>query len=554
MADDKRTVLVIEDNEMNRQMLAFILSDTYQLLLAENGKVGLDILRSHPGRISLILLDLQMPVMNGYEFLKAVRDEPTLTAGLPIMVATSIDSVSDEIQCLEAGASDFITKPYNAGVILHRCASMIRLSETSAFLRRVERDELTGLYSKEFFYENAARAISRGEDGAYDIICTGIEAFRLISDQYGEARGDELLRYLAQQLTAHFPEGSIIGRIDDDVFAALVPHRTDEEHKAGSEAMVELMRSGPVPHAVIYFGVYENVPKNVPVSVACDNAQLSITSIKDHYGKHLAVYDEALRKKVQRRQKILDTMEDAIHQRQFLVFLQPKTLLNTGKTGGAEALARWQHPELGFLSPGEFIPLFEHNGFITQLTMYMLEETCRVLHKWLTTGQPAVPVSMNISRADFDVPNLAEQVTAMVDKYEVPHEYVHLEVTESAYIFNAEVVTQGVQQLKAAGFDIELDDFGSGYSSLNTLTELLPNVLKLDMSIVRQMHKPNQRLVLCYILKMAQELNMRVVAEGVETTDQAGALRALGCDFAQGYLYSKPLPIADFEAYIGKER
>lgn len=553
MKGGKRELLVVEDNELNREILEEILMPDYVVHQAENGREGLEMLRQRGTKISLVLLDIQMPVMNGYEFLDAVRQEVRFS-NIPIIVMTASGEAGEEIRSLESGASDFVSKPYNPEIILRRVESMIRLSEASAMLNKVEYDLLTGVLNKEFFYNHAQRQLDGHPEKAYDVICADIEAFRLINDRHGVRSGDELLRYVAQKIQAAMPEGAICGRISGDVFAVLCDHLALEQHIVRNERFRASMADCPINNAVIRTGVYGPVDHSLQVPVMCDNALLAVKSIKYHYDQYIAAYDEEVRLTRLREQTITDSMSAALEERQLAVYFQPKHNLRKDRAGGAEALVRWIHPELGFLSPAEFIPLFERNGFIRQLDRYVLAETCQMLRGWLDAGKPVVPISVNVSRADFEVPGLAERIIAIVDEYRLPHELIHLEVTESAYVDNPARVITVISRLREESFCVELDDFGSGYSALGSLNELILDVLKLDMSLVRGMAQERQRCILNCVMELASVLGMETVAEGVETAEQAEKLRRMGCDFAQGYYYAKPLPAQELEAYLLRDQ
>lgn len=553
MKGGKRELLVVEDNELNREILEEILMPDYVVLQAENGKEGLELLRQRGTKISLVLLDIQMPVMNGYEFLDAVRQEVRFS-NIPIIVMTASGEASEEIRCLESGASDFVSKPYNPEIILRRVESMIRLSEASAMLNKVEYDLLTGVLNKEFFYDHAQRQLDGNPEKAYDVLCTDIEAFKLINDRHGVRSGDELLRYVAQKIQAAMPEGAICGRISGDVFAVFCDHLPLERHIERNERFRASMTDCPINNVVVRTGVYGQVDHSLQVPVMCDNALLAVESIKYHYDQYIAAYNETVRRTRLREQAITDSMSVALEERQLAVYFQPKHDLKKDRVGGAEALVRWIHPELGFLSPAEFIPLFERNGFIRQLDRYVLVETCRMLRGWLDAGKPVVPISVNVSRADFETPGLAERIIAIVDEYQLPRELIHLEVTESAYVDNPARVITVISRLREESFCVELDDFGSGYSALGSLNELILDVLKLDMSLVRGMAQERQRCILNCVMELASVLGMETVAEGVETADQAEELLRMGCDFAQGYYYAKPLPVQEFEAYLLRDQ
>ena len=546
---DVRTVLVIEDNSLNRAILCDILTPAYRVLEADNGQAGLDILQNNGSRISLILLDIQMPVMNGYDFLKHIGEQK-LYRNIPIIVATASNTVMDEIRCLDEGASDFVTKPYNPDIVLKRVESLIRLSEASSMLDRVEYDRLTGLYSKEFFFERVERLLQNDPETPYDMICADIDSFKVINNRFGVKKGNDMLTFIAENLQQIAPPDSILGRIGGDKFALLLAHREYSAHENSLSVFRERLSRSPIPSAIVRFGLYSNVNRSLPIAGMCDNAQLALAGIKRTYGVFLAEYNDALHQRILREQAILDSMEQALTERQFQVYYQPKHALSDDAAVGAEALIRWIHPEFGFLSPGEFIPLFERNGFISKLDRYVLYQVCKDLQGWIAGGIPVVPVSVNLSRANFGLLELDQTIAHIVDSFGVSRGLIHLEITESVYTDNPEQILSTVASLRAMGFPIELDDFGSGYSSLNILSALSFDVLKLDMSLVRTMHLERQKCVLSHILAMAQALQMRTVAEGVEQREQADALRSMGCSHAQGYFYAAPMPKEKFEKYL----
>ena len=245
-----------------------------------------------------------------------------------------------------------------------------------------------------------------------------------------------------------------------------------------------------------------------------------------------------------------DAMEPALANEEFLVYLQPKYSLKQGCIAGAEALVRWIHPQWGFMSPGEFIPLFEKNGFIPRLDRYMWDKVCRLLGQWKREGHPMIPISVNVSRADIFQQDLVKTLTGLTEKYDVEPKYLHLEITESAYVNNASRIVEKLKELRQLGFPIEMDDFGSGYSSLNMLGQLRMDVLKLDMQFVRnETGKPEDRSILRDIVTMGHRLGLGIVAEGAETQQQVERLKAAGCDYVQGYFFAKPMPLDQFEEH-----
>ena len=248
-------------------------------------------------------------------------------------------------------------------------------------------------------------------------------------------------------------------------------------------------------------------------------------------------------------------MESSLERGDFAVYLQPKVEVDTGRLIGAEALVRWEHPEFGMISPGDFVPVFERNGFIYHLDLFVWRKVCRMLREWKEMGTDAVPISVNVSRIDLYHEDLLESLLGMVLENGLDPEELHLEITESAYVKDSVQLVSVIRRLKQAGFVIEMDDFGSGYSSLNTLSELPIDTLKLDLNFLRQAeHQPRRQKVMRLVIDLARELRLQVVAEGVETEAQAALLKALGCRYAQGYLFGRPMPGERFfREYLEKQ-
>ena len=541
----KRTVLVVEDNDMNREILCELLSDEYTVLEAENGNVGLEQLDAHAGEVSIIMLDVYMPECDGFEFLSRKRQDPRFDT-VPVIMMTASNAVDDEIRCLELGASDFITKPYNVEVMKNRMKSLIRLRESSTMLGRLETDALTGLYSKEFFYHTVEEVLLSNPDTAYDIVCSDVENFRALNDRFGTARCDSFLRSVAEDLPARIPGCLFGGRIGADVFAFLLRHYEGDWKGILTPEGDETRYS----KFTVKYGIFAEVDHSLSAAAICDRATLALGKIKKKFGVRVAWFDDEMRKLQLREHQIEENMESALAERQFVVYYQPKHNLHTDTTGGAEALVRWIHPELGFVSPGQFIPLFERNGFITNLDFYIWEEVCKELRHCLDSGLPAVPVSINASRMDFDVPDLAGEIAALADKYGLDHSLLHVELTESMYSDNPGKIEKTLADLHNNGFHIELDDFGSGYSSLTSLNTLTLDMMKVDMSLIRQASATGDYSILRFCSLLADNLRLKTVVEGVETAEQVAALKVLGCDYIQGYYFSKPLPPKEFEEYL----
>ena len=543
----QRQVLIVEDNALNREILREILSTQYRVLEAENGQEALDVLQTHGDDVALILLDVMMPVMDGYTFLDRIRDDNVLSR-IPVIVTTQSDNEEDELVALSHGATDYVPKPYRPRVILHRAASLIKLRETSAMVDQFMFDSLTGLYSREYFFKKVRDVLAEHPETEYTLVCSNIENFKLFNDAYGNAEGDRLLREGADIARKMLGDLGFAGLYAADRFLCLVQRDLEmfdrEQFGHFNIEISPLMRS-----VVMRWGIYNIIDRSIPIELMCDRAMLAANSIKGQYNHYFAVYDEKLRDKLLREKAITDSMEAALADGQFTVYLQPKYSLTGECLAGAEALVRWIHPQFGFMSPGEFIPLFERNGFISRLDQYVWEQVCALLRSWQDRGLPPLPVSVNISRADVLRMNLTQTLRELITTYGIDPACLHLEITESAYAENSVPIISAVDELRALGFVVEMDDFGSGYSSLNTLSRMRLDILKLDMKFIQsEIAKPAAQSLLGDIVSMAHRLSLSVVAEGIETRDQVLRLQAIGCDYAQGYYFSRPLPIPEFEA------
>lgn len=544
----KKKVLIVEDNELNRSILKTILEEKYDVFEAANGQEGLDILKEHYEKISIVLLDVVMPVMDGYELLSIMKSDRSYST-IPVIIMTQGNSEEDEIEALSKGATDFLPKPYHAQIILHRVAGLIKLRETSAMANLYKYDRLTSFYSKDYFYEKVRTVLDENPDKSYIILCSNIENFKLYNDSYGREAGDLLLIKEANSLRKRVGDKAICGRYGADRFLLLLESGEDSKLRTQYGKPEEnYQATDKIENMVVKYGVYRIDDSSLTIEQMCDRAIIAVESIKGIYNKQLAEYDDDTRYKMIREKEITDAMESSLEQGHFSVYFQPKYSLIDNSLIGSEALVRWVHPELGFLSPGDFIPLFEKNGFICKLDRFVWETVCHKLREWNEDGLLIVPVSVNVSRADIFQEDLPCILHDLVNKYHVNPKYLHLEITESAYTESPERIVEAIDDLRALGFPIEMDDFGSGFSSLNMLSRMSIDILKLDMGFIRsEMEKPIERRLLNDVVNMAHRMHLDVVAEGIETEDQRNRLRAIGCDYAQGYFYSKPLPEKEYE-------
>lgn len=547
-----RKILIVEDSSLSREMLTDILSKKYEVIAAENGQEALEILDRSYEQIVMVMTDLNMPVMDGYELIKKMKNIRQYS-DIPIIVLTGAydfpqkDAI--EIKCLELGAADFVLKPYNEDIILNRVKSIIHLRESTTFLHSLERDSLTGLYSKEFFYHRVEQVLHDNPEEDYVLFVTDIIGLKVINENYGIKIGNEILKKLA---ALRYQMECLIfsGRIEGDKFAALLKTQDLESYIKVIQGNIS-NHQFPIPNVVIKNGYYRiRKHTNLQPQGMYDRALLAVMKIKDTYGVYVAEYDDELRKDLLQQRKITESAQEALDSNQFVVYYQPKFHVKEEKVHGAEALVRWIHPELGFMNPATFIPIFEKNGFIKNLDYYVWKEVCRTIKYWKDAGMELIPISVNVSRRDFEDEMLAESIIALVDHYGIDHSLLHLEVTESSYSDNPQRITNTIHKFHDAGFVVELDDFGSGYSSMVALKELDIDILKLDMSIIQRDNPVSDRSILDFSMQLAHMMQLKTVAEGVETKEQMQRIASLGGDYIQGYYYSKPLPKAEFEKFI----
>lgn len=542
----KSTVLVVDDQMVNRKVLGKILSGTYEVLYARDGEECMEILKEHAAEVSAVLLDIVMPKMDGFAVLDAVQRDPVLSK-IPIIVSSSMDREESEVHALSLGAQDFISKPYKADIICHRLKNLIKLRESAALINTMEKDELTGLYNKQFFIKRVRAMLEEYPNQEYDLICLDIERFKLINDTFGIAVGDELLVYIADFFRNLEGGKYICSHFGADIFYMLVP-RKEAYSDLRFKKWVEKFNEFPIQIQIkARFGIYQIDDPTLGVDAMCDRAGLAIETIKSQYDQVFAIYDDVIRQRMLNERMITDSMQEALDTNQFHVYYQPKYELTSETIAGAEALVRWIHPTLGFMNPGEFIPLFEKNGFITKLDQFVWETACKDLKERMDEGQKPVAISVNVSRADVYSLDLVKIFSELIQTYDIPVQYLHLEITETAYSEDPEQIFSVIKKLRAIGFIIEMDDFGSGYSSLNMLAEIPIDILKLDMRFIKnESEHASGKGILSFIISLAKWLDLAVIAEGVETKEQITSLKTMDCNYVQGYYYAKPMTKAEF--------
>ena len=548
---ERKRILIVEDEAVNRELLGLVLQGEYALSFAHDGGEALRQIGAEPAP-DLVLLDLNLPDVHGMDILRRLRGEERL-AKIPVIVLTADREA--EVESLTIGAMDFIPKPYpRPEVIQARVRRTIELSGDRGANDPAEHDPLTGLYGRESFCRCVEQFDAAHPQAEMDAIAVNVNHFHMINERYGRDYGDAVLKHIGQKVSDAVAGGEGIAcRRDADTFLIYCPHRADyseilESISAGAAG------EGKDENVVrVRMGVYPRADRSIDVERRFDRAKLAADTVRSTFTKAVAIYDSALHESAIFAEQLLTDFPKAIEERQFLVYYQPKYDIRAEAPvlNSAEALVRWQHPEFGLISPGVFIPLFEENGLIRQLDGYVWRAAARQMRDWTHRLGIRVPVSVNVSRVDLNEPNLVDDIRALVTEFGLDEGDLILEVTESAYADDSERIVRAVERFREAGFFIEMDDFGSGYSSLNMLNSLPVDALKLDMQFIRTAFKNGKNTrMLEIVIEIADSLSVPVIAEGVETAEQLFTLKAMGCDIVQGYYFSKPVPADRFETFL----
>ena len=413
---------------------------------------------------------------------------------------------------------------------------------------RNSHDTLTGALNREAFFEEVKKILHDNIGVEYVMVCCNIKGFKLVNDMFGAEEADRLLIRCAEVIREKIQPGATFSRLESDKFAILLPKSryTEELFLTGMNQVSNFLNNAQY-RMVILMGVYDIYDREAPIISMVDGAFLAIESIKNNYKNSIAYYGDMLRREYLSEQKIVGEFEEALQTGQFAMFLQP--VMNMDKNVAiAEALVRWIHPDRGIISPASFIPLLEKTGYIYKLDMYIWEQAVKRLAYWSSMGHDDISISVNISVKDFYYVDLYDCLVSLVEKYHIPPERLKLEITETIFMTEKERQLEIINSLKEYGFIIEIDDFGSGYSSLNMLKEVPADILKMDMAFLSMDGNANKgRKIVNTIIALAKALDMLVVIEGVETQEQVDYLVGTGADYLQGYYFDKPLPVKRFE-------
>ena len=547
----KRLVLIVDDEIVNREMLRNIIQNDFDVVMAEDGEEAVEKIKEHGDLLSLILLDLNMPKMGGYDVIQWLKSSDDYV-NIPVIVLTSDKHA--EVDSLTMGAADFLTKdPLVPEVVLTRMQKTIELYEDRSIIQSTEREDLTGLFNKEYFYRYAEQFDTFHYDLVMDAVFIDINHFHLINELYGRKAGDEVLIHLSDYLKdLREKTRCIAGRVEADKFVVYIEHG-----KVSYTTMAEEINSRFDDfrdiHVRIRCGIYQNVDKSFDIETRFDRAVQAANTIKGNYSKSIARYDNETFQKKMFEDRLITEMDEAMATHQFYLNFQPKYNVHGEEPvlASAEVLVRWDHPELGRISPGQFIPIFEHNGLIQKLDFYIWDRALECAGRWKKEHGIELPLSVNVSRMDLYNSSLIDFIIEKLIDYDISKNNLYLEITESAYMDDSDQLIEIINNLRSEGFKIEMDDFGTGYSSLNMLADVPVDVLKMDMRFVQNLiSSEKQETMIRLIMDIAKYLKMEVVAEGVEDKEQVDFLRSVGCDVIQGYYFSKPLAEKEFVEHV----
>ena len=542
----KSNVLIVDDAPINRELLAYILQDRYQVFQAENGKQAIEMIESRERIYRLVLLDIQMPVLDGFGFLDYMKKKDLLR-NLPVIVISGDSSDASILYAYKLGAVDFFSKPFSPEIVLNRVHNILSLYEHDY------KDDLTGGYNRTGFIRMAENVLYNAKKKSdYALMFFDIKNFKATNELFGIGGGDNILRDFYQRIGKIW-NPSVSARLDTDHFVCLLPQSHINMDTLSQDLKLNVQLGGRAMKLYGYCGIYYVEDDDVSVTSMIDRAKLAEESILSDHMQPYVVFDDSMRRKYVNQMELMGEYESAIANDEFKVYYQPVVEASSGNLISAEALVRWIHPQRGMVSPADFIPALENGGHISKLDWFITNRVAELSRERHQAGEPVVPVSVNLSWMDFYDEDMMQGLVELLGSDRVRVGDIRLEITETSYAA-LESDREGIlDQLRKLGSPILLDDFGSGFSSFGMLKRYNFDILKLDMTFTRQIEtSPKTCTIITGIIQMVHHLGIKVIAEGAETEAQVKFLRDNGCDYIQGYYFSKPLPEEDFLAYIQK--
>ncbi len=564
-------ILIVDDDPPILNMISHYIKDNgYIVETADSGQDALNKLESSQA-FDLVVLDVMMPDITGLDVLKTVRKSKSFFE-LPILILSALTDTKDIVTGLNCGANDYMTKPTKKIELLARIHNLISLKQvydtalTNEQLasHRSHYDELTGLPNRSLLNKNMRDLITLANisDTSIALYFINIDGFKTINDSLGYAIGDIFLKESGWRLKKTLSPNDFLARIHSDVFALLErnidPNDSNiiEEH---ANNIRELMGEDIVINqyslklsASVGISVYPNDSQTVDDLFRHADAALNVA--KHQGGNKIKFCDPTILSKAATRLNIKSMLRKALDNEEFIIYYQPQLDIGTNTVIGAEALIRWNHPEGGLISPAKFIPVAEETGIIVPMSEWIIENVAKQTKLWESKGLPEVKIGINLSPIQFQASNLTSYIKGVVDRVGLDPKLLDLEITESAIMSNLDQAIKTLNELRDLGFYLSLDDFGTGYSSLNYLKRFPVHTLKIDQSFVSDLGFDSQNsAIVSTIIKLAHNLNLRVIAEGVETPEQLKYLTQNYCNEIQGFILSKPIPLEDFELLLNNK-
>jgi diguanylate cyclase (GGDEF)-like protein len=568
-ANDSK-ILIIDDDVQIRHLLLDIFNEVYDCREVSSAEEALLVLGQEA--FDLVISDINMGGMSGLELVPHVH---SISADSVVLMISGQNNIETAIEALRAGAFDYIMKPFDTR---HVEAAVERALKQSALLKEKRRykdqlerlltertaevnrlayyDTLTGLPNRTLFKDRLEQAVAVAQRSGelLGVVFISLDQLKKVNDSLGHLPGDQLMRQVARRLRGCVTEGDTVARFGGDEFAVLLTKIN------GAKDVVEVIGSirdalhppfdldGQELFATTSVGVSLFPLDGLNSESLLKNAGSALYRSKKSGGDNYRFYTEDMNSKASKQFALETSLRHAITNEEFVLHYQPRLAVDSLKIIGVEALIRWHNPQLGLVSPAEFIPLAEDNGLILPIGEWVLRTACRQTREWQDKGFTGMRVGVNVSARQFHQQQLAEQVLEILEETRLSPEYLDLELTESSIMSNAEATIDVLTRLKAMGVTISIDDFGTGFSSLSYLKRLPIDALKIDQSFVRDVTTdPDDAALVMAIVTLAHNLRLQVVAEGVETEEQLRFLHLLRCDEVQGYLFSKPLPAAELE-------
>lgn len=565
-SNEKMQILIVDDVQINREIFVELLQDQYAPLQAEDGFQAVELIEKHSDTIALILLDIMMPGLDGYGVLEQLQ-AMNLRGVIPVIIISAAEDPEAVEKAYELGATDFISRSTDPTILNKRIFNYIQLfgrqktsfNEVATQNHRLKTlDELTDCNNLAAFRQQAEQILLKNPQQTYALWYSNIKQFKLINNRFGYDVGDYVIKFWAKCIQQDQQEEETFGRMTGDRFVCLTrcenPESLENRFWNQVAAVQTCLKKQDLDFDIdINSGVYLIHPgelDKLSMNLMLDRASLAQQSVSQKNGSHFCIYDDKMLDSQLRRSEISKHLTKALQTGEVMAYFQPQFDFSLRAVSGAEALCRWKHSALGWLSPAEFIPVLEQSNQIYQLDCFIWREACRALAQLRSKGI-LTPISVNVSRADIQEASLIQDLQGYIQEFGLSCADLHLEVTESAYMEDSQQLKQMVHTLQSMGFCVEMDDFGSGYSSLNTLKDLPVNILKLDAYFIRDsISDLRGSAILSTVVGMAQRLNLPIIAEGIETMEQAQSLLDMGCQWMQGYYFARPMPMNDFLALM----